>query len=463
MWTAGQGVCRYDTIGTVRPLLCLFLLTVPQFAQSSGDPIAISTDHPRLLLRPARLRLLKRERERKSPRWLQFEAYVGGQAQMPEQGFARALYYQVTGDADTGRRAIGWALASQGDLRQQALVFDWCQDAFTDPQRRDLAARLEKAISAPPADDSISTARSRALAAIALYDHVPRTPQRELERIVHTWWEGKIAAALNAGRSIVARDDAYALYELLHAIRDNTLIDLRESAAGFFKEFPIEHLITYYPASYPGPDNEYHIGAEPKVADPDLQIASLSRAAELAMVAFDSNAASTQVLQGWLMHDNFMLRGTFGAPYEFLWANPYQPGLSYYLVPLVYYNADFGRLFVRSNWEENARWFGYWNGVMQIFEDGQPKMVTPQNVAKPLSLGEAVVCLAHTARKFDVTLEEDEPVFVVGLEPRGTFLIEIDDEESFEAASDPGGIIQLELPRGKPVGVRFKLVEAQSK
>ena len=70
------------------------------------------------------------------------------------------------------------------------------------------------------------------------------------------------------------------------------------------------------------------------------------------MVAFDVNAAESQVLQGWLMHDHFMLRGTFGAPYEFLWANPYQPGLSYYHVPLIYHNPDFGKLFVRSSWEE---------------------------------------------------------------------------------------------------------------
>jgi len=456
VWSGGQGVCRYDTIRTVRPLFCLILLTVPLFSQSGGDPITISTDHPRLLLRPARLRLLKRERERKSPRWLQFEAYVAGQAPMPEQGFARALYYQISGDADAGRRAVAWALTAQADTRQQALVFDWCQDVLTETQRRDLTSRLEKAITAPPADDSIPGARSRAWAAIVLYDHVPRTPQRELERLVHTWWEGKMAAALNAGQSVVARDEAYPLYEMLHAVRDNTLLDLRESAAGFFKEYPIEHLISYYPATYPGPDTEYHIGAERKVGEPDLQMASLSRTAELAMVALDTNAPSTQVLQGWLMHDRFMLRGTFGAPYEFLWANPYQPGLSYYLVPLVYYNPDFGRLFVRSNWEENAKWFGYFDGIMQLFEEGHATLVDPQRATAPLSLEEAVICMGHTTRKFNVTLEEDEPVFIVGLEPRHTYLVEIDDEESYEAASDPGGILQLELPRGKEVGVRLK-------
>jgi len=265
-----------------------------------------------------------------------------------------------------------------------------------------------------------------------------------------------MAAALNAGQSVVARDEAYPLYEMLHAVRDNTLLDLRESAAGFFKEYPIEHLISYYPATYPGPDTEYHIGAERKVGEPDLQMASLSRTAELAMVALDTNAPSTQVLQGWLMHDRFMLRGTFGAPYEFLWANPYQPGLRYYLVPLVYYNPDFGRLFVRSNWEENAKWFGYFDGIMQLFEEGHATLVDPQRATAPLSLEEAVICMGHTTRKFNVTLEEDEPVFIVGLEPRHTYLVEIDDEESYEAASDPGGILQLELPRGKEVGVRLK-------
>ena len=33
-----------------------------------------------------------------------------------------------------------------------------------------------------------------------------------------------------------------------------------------------------------------------------------------------------------------MLRGALGAPYEFLWANPYQPGLSFEHVPLVFHD-----------------------------------------------------------------------------------------------------------------------------
>src|SRR5664279_6196903 len=116
-------------------------------AQMSDDPVAVFTEHPRLFLRPQRIRLLKRERERASPRWQQFETLVAGGAPMPERGFAWALYFQVTGNQEFGRKAIAWALTPAADLRQQAVVFDWCQDLLTEPQRRDLTARLAKGLS----------------------------------------------------------------------------------------------------------------------------------------------------------------------------------------------------------------------------------------------------------------------------------------------------------------------------
>src|ERR1035438_8575723 len=115
-------------------------------AQTPDDPVAVYTEHPRLFLRAQRLRLLKRERERASPRWQQLETLVVGGAPMPERGFAWALYSQVAGNAEFGRKAIVWALTPAADLRQQALVFDWCQDLLSEPQRRDLTARLAKGI-----------------------------------------------------------------------------------------------------------------------------------------------------------------------------------------------------------------------------------------------------------------------------------------------------------------------------
>jgi hypothetical protein len=425
-------------------------------AQASDEPVTVSTDHPRLFLRPARLRLLKRERERASARWQQFDALMAGNAPMPEPGFAQALYYQISGNAAAGRQAVAWALGPGDDLRQLALVFDWCQDLLSEAQRRALAARLQKGMAAAAADDSMAAVRSRVLAAVALFDDVPQAPQRELERVVRSWWDGKMAPALQNGRGVVARDDAYPLFELLHAMRDSTTLDLRERCPRFFKDFPIEHLVSHYPAVYEAPENQYRIGPPLKPDQPDLRLAALSRAAELAMVAYDVNAAESQVLQGWLMHDHFMLRGTFGAPYEFLWANPYQPGLSYYLVPLVYHNPDSGKLFIRSGWEDDARWFGYFDGVAQMFAEGRLTVVNPQSVVAPISLGEAVVFLGPGARKFRVTLDEEEGAFIVGLAPRRAYQVEIDDEEMLEAITDPGGILELDLPHGKEVGVRVR-------
>lgn len=425
------------------------------FAQAAGEPVAVFTEHPRLFLRPQKMRLLKRERERKSARWQQFEALVAGGAPMPERGFAWGLYSTIAGNDDLAREAIALAMNGDLDLRQQALVFDWCERLMSDSQRRDFAARLAKEITANAADTSIAAVRSRALAAIAIYDHVPQVPQRELDRAVRQWWEGRIVPALKGGKSAIARDDAYPLWEMMHAIRDNTNIDMRESVPRFFKDFPIEHLLSHYPASFEGPDNQYRIGLS-KTGEPDLRAAALSRAAELAMVALDTNAAESQLLQGWLMHDHFALRGPFGAPYEFLWANPYQPGLSYNLVPLIYHNSEYGKLFIRSSWDEDAHWFGAFDGSMQLFADGHPSGVSPQLNTPPVSLTTATLVFAQQQRKWELKLEEDESVFLLGLAPKHVYQVEVDDEEMFEAQTDVAGILEVDVPRGKPVGVRIK-------
>ncbi len=447
---------KIRTLAACAALACGF----PLAAQLADEPVVVSSDHPRLFLRPQRLRLLKREKDRSSQRWQQFEALMAGNAPIAERGFAGALFYQVGGSVAAAKWAITWALGPESDLRQQALVYDWCQDQLTDSQRRELETRLEKAIKDPPTEESVATVRSRVLAAVVLFDHVQRTPQKELERVVRNWWLGKIAPALKEGRGVLGRNDAFPLFELLHAMRDNTNLDLREACPRYFKDLPQEHLMSYYPAPYDGPDSEYYLGADRKLDEPDWRLAALSRAAEMEMVAYDTNAPETQVLQGWLMHDRFMLRGPFGAPYEFLWANPYQPGLSYYHVPLVYYNPDFGKLFVRSSWEDDARWFGYFDGAIQVFDDGRPMVVNPKKTAGPISLVEATICFWEPGRRYKVKLGEDEEaLFIVGLEPRRKYLIEIDDEEMYEAAADRGGILVLEMPRGKEAGVRLKEAE----
>ncbi|HUB80750.1 MAG TPA: hypothetical protein VMB03_18220 [Bryobacteraceae bacterium] len=424
--------------------------------QTEDDPIVVSTDHPRLLLRPSRLRLLRRERERKSPRWQQFQLFLAGHAAMPEPGFAKALYYQIAGDADTGREAIAFALGPNSDLRQQALVYDWCQDLLSAAQKHDLETRLERGISETDSNGAVAAVDARAMAAVALYDHVEKIPRQELERVVRGWWKGRVVPELAAGRAAIARDDAYPLYEMLHVLRDNTTLDLRDSAGPFFRHFPTEHLVSYYPAPFEAPENDYYIGATRRTGEADLRAAALSRAAELEMVAYDPNAADTQLLQGWLMHDKYMLRGAFGCPYEFLWANPYQPGLSYDHAPEVWHNADFGRLFIRSEWDDAAEWFGYFDGAMQDFRNGEVKALDPARPPATLLLHTAAVCFGHSARKFRVNVDQGGAVFIVNLDPRHTYEVEVDDQELYEADTDSGGILEVEVPVGKEVGLTIR-------
>jgi hypothetical protein len=443
--------------------IALTLASLPALSPSQEESLRVDGAHPRIFLVPRRLKLLRRERERQSLRWNQFQLLMAGKAPMPEPGFAEALYYQASGNAEAGHEAIHWALGPGADLRQLSLVFDWCQDILTEAESKALAAKLARAIQQTRRDSSVGAIRSRLLAAVALAGHLPDVANRELEQVVRKWWEVQTAPALNAGHEALALDESYALLEILHVVRDNCDIDLRDAAQRYFKDLPMIHLLSHYPASFPAGENEYRIPATlHPTSEPDLRRAALSRAAELSMVAFDSNAAGSQILQGWLLNDNFLLRGTFGAPYEFLWANPYQPGLSYYHAPLFFHDELFGRLFVRSSWEESATWLGYFDGELQVFEEGQAALVDPHLDAAPLPLSSAVILFGAHTQRFKVAVAESEPVFVVGLKPRQSYLIEVDNEEMSEERSDPGGILSLDMPHQAETGVRWREIVNQA-
>ena len=440
--------------------LLVAMAALAGIALSQEDSLRADAAHPRIFLGARRLRLLRRERERQSMRWNQLNLLVAGKAPLPEPGFAQALYYQVSSSSESGKQAVAWALGAGADLRQLALVFDWCQDVLTAAQSKTLAAKLARGIQQSRRDSSLSAVRSRLLAAVALSGHLPEVPEREIAQVVRKWWEGEILPAIHAGREVVTRDEAFALMEILHVVRDNFNQDLREAAPRFFTDLPTVQLLSYYPAPFPAGENDYRIPAVPHVGgQPDLRRAALFRTAELSMVAYDSNAPGSQILQGWLMNDHFLLRGTFGAPYEFLWANPYQPGLSYFQAPLVVHDSLFGRLFVRSSWDESAAWLGFFSGELQVFNlggDGGVTVLDPHVAAEPLDLAKAVILFGAHTQKFKVAVEGNQPVFVVGLKPRQNYLIEVDDEELSEEQSDPGGILALDMPHNTEVGVRMQ-------
>jgi hypothetical protein len=423
------------------------------FAQTAGDEdFHVYTDSPRLLLTRARLRLLQRERERQSMRWEQFDALIRGGAPMPEPGFALALYSQIARDPSAAKKAIDWALGDTTDLRQLALVFDWCGPMLNPAQAERLAAKIQQALAVPSSD--VRRQSARVLAAIALADRLPDQGEALLKPLVLEWWRSGIAPRLEKGQPAIPREQIYFLYEMMHALRDNLKIDLRDSAPEYFKDLPTDHLAGHYPASLQTPENEYRVPVYARDGNPDVTDAILSRAAELAMVAYDGNALDSQYLQGWLMQDRFLMRGAMGIVYEFLWANPYQPGLSYFQLPLIFRNSITGHVFARTSWDENATWLGYFDGHLQLFRDGQIESLRAGAKIKPLQAAGALVLSADRpeALKFRANAEA---VFVLNLTPRTSYDVEVDDEEMWDAETDSGGTLLLSFPENTDTGVRI--------
>lgn len=437
---------------------CLFL---PALHAQTEDEYRVYTEHPRLILTAQRLRLLKRERERDSRRWRQFELLVKSSPQMAEPGFSLGLYYAVTGDTAAAAKAAGWALSPETtDLRQMALVYDWCQPGLNPKDAAALAAKIRQLIQ-KRTGTGIAIERDRILAWIATAsdDKNPDTRHSEeapLKQAIERWWRAEYAPALTGGHSTLKLPDAYALLEVLHAIRDNLKIDLRDAAPGYFAHLPTYLVIGNYPASYRAPENEVRIPMYSGNDQPDLNRAALARAAGLSMVAFDNNALDNQFLQGWLIQDRFSLMTNFGAPYEYLWANPYQPGLSYFQLPLVFHDENSGALFVRSSWDEDADWLGLSGGEAELFHEGRVTVLNLKTAGagepKPVRVGETSVIFGSVPFRFAT---EGGAVVLIGLKPQRRYLVETDDEEMREIVTDRAGNLILQYPSNRTAGVRI--------
>jgi hypothetical protein len=449
----------------LRRLRAFWLLLTPALLMGQEEDFRVYTEAPRLFLRPARLRLLKRERERQSIRWQQLDTLISGKVPMAEPALAFALYSITTGDkayCDQAERAAG------SDLRQMAIVFDWCGRPALAPRIKQAADRLSTAKDVP----SIA---ARTMAAAAMAEADAAWSEATMKDIVNRWWRGTMVPFIKNGGSI-PRPDTLALFELLIVIRDNLNLDLRDPVQGYFRDLPILHLLSYYPAAYPGPENEYRIPYYSDDGEPDLKLAARSRAAELAMVAYDNNAVESQSLQSWLLLDRFLMRGTYGIVYEFLWANPYQPGITFHHLPNVFHDKRSGRLYLRSTWEEDATFFIYDRGKGQVFDAGKRADVNIAAQKKPIRIGWASVVLGapqmqietgySVAERGDQPLEPgekrpEETWFLVGLPPNTRFDIEPDDEEMYEARTDMGGILELHYIKPRPLKVRIRQTPGQ--
>jgi len=260
---------------------------------SSAVAAAVAQDVPLSPLSPQRLKRLQRDRERQTTRWVNFENRVQSVSNSPQRGFELALFYAVTHDQTRGREAVDWLATHPCDPLQTPAALAWTTDLLSAADRARIPA-------CPPVPE-------------------PETPIDSLK-----------AGAFRDPRAL------YLACEYLIATRPSRRTDLRETAPQFFSQLPVEFLLSLHPDQIEHPDWLTHIAA-------------------LALVAVDPNLESSQFLQAWAIEDRQMLRDGPGVAYEFLWADPYLPGVGYQNLEPWSYDPS-GRLFARANWDANACW-----------------------------------------------------------------------------------------------------------
>jgi hypothetical protein len=111
----------------------------------------------------------------------------------------------------------------------------------------------------------------------------------------------------------------------------------------------------------------------------------------------------------------------------------------------VHYDNRTGSLFIRSSWEDDATWLGYFGGSGQLFRNGR---VEPLRLKQMTEIGtEMVVPGDRSLTRFQVEHETPDRWFIIGLKPLTTYDIETAEESMFEAKTDAGGILVLEFKR----------------
>jgi hypothetical protein len=307
----------------------LRLFFILLFISATLANAAPSGDGPLLLLSAKRLHRLKLDAQRQTERWSNFEQRVKAVTDSPERGFELALYSAVTGNADACRSAVEWGKSHTGEHRQIALVVNWCASEISDSDRSLL-------LSVPV---QRNTARPFTSARDALFlDVVEGRASRDS---IRQQWSELLPLIQRDPR--VCLPEVYALFEFFDVAQKNFRVDPRQDDARLFSTLPNLFLLAMHPD---------------QVEKPDWK----TRAGGLMMVNVDPNLQGSSFIQGWAMEDPKMAREGPGVAYEFLWANPYLPGLGYHNMDLFAYHAGSSLLLARKSWEADSCWVSVFRG-----------------------------------------------------------------------------------------------------
>ena len=442
----------------MRRLATVFLL-VPLLLPAPALPqvdYRIYKEHPRLLMHPQRLDRLRKDAARQSSRWKHLKNLIDEGVPLPEEPFVQALLFQILDDEAAGRQAAAWteqsarsgALRDPEALRLAALIFDWCYELFSEERKIATAKALGEA-AAPilrARHSTIDALRGAVLAAAAAAGDWEGS-EALLGIFFENHWETSIKPALLRGELLDRGYEIIAVMEICHVIRRNLERDLWMETRGVFESLPRHLMLGYYPRPIETSEGVFRNPAA--LSGHDFEPAresTLRRIGEMLLVAYEMRWDAHRFLQGWLRHDAFLLKTPLGAPYEFLWVNPYLPGLSYSSSPLFSHDQLRGRLFVRGGWEEGDPWLGYWNGELQIFADGKRYVIRREDRQAPLGLAGTIVVFGRVPMSIRFKAPEGERIFVVGLGEQQPVRAKIG-RKNFEVY-DPGrgGILRFENP-----------------
>lgn len=371
-------------------------LPVLLWTQDQAPALDLVPHTPHLLLSSQRLKRLKRDRQRQTVRWANFADRVENVPGSAERGFELALFYAVTGDEEKGRAAVAWANGHPCELRQVALVRDWCAALLT--------GELPKPSCPETNDASLSDLRDQLFLAAASGEDTEAEVERDKKIIVDKLRTGGFDEP----------KELYAAFEYLSAARSVERTDLREEDPRFFTSLPIELLLNLKPNQVDHPDWHTHIAA-------------------LALVGLDPNLDSSQYLQAWAIEDRQTIHAGEGVAYEFLWADPYLPGVGYQnLDPWLYDDAR-GMLVARTNWTTSACW-------IRITRDKvEDQLCPPDWQTKPISLGRLTL-IPKSERCIKLPRRNgNESMILWKVSPRGK--LTYNDGKALETtAADPSGM-----------------------
>jgi hypothetical protein len=327
---------------------------------------------PQLLLNSQTLRRLKRDRERQTVRWANFERRVQTVSDSPQRGFELALYYALTGDQAKGKEAVQWAKAHKCERRQLALVLDWCSDLISAEDAKAIGEACPTQQGAEGVD--LRAARDAIFLKVAL--------GRDIGDADLGGWKD-LDAQLQQGK-FRNGEDVIAAVEYVSAVRTATHEDLRERDRRFFSGLPAQFLLAMKPSELEQPGWARHVAA-------------------LALVNLDPNLEGSQYLQGWAAGGRQQLQDGPGVAYELLWGDPYLPGIAYQNMQPWFYD-DNGHLFARTDWDPKSCWISVAPDKVESVQCAHNDLRQPATYGNMRLVPAMTACTEAPARKGNETV-----------------------------------------------------------